>query len=98
MGLSCSQLINFTHNLKDPVNSTVVNFMANGLSRCMDLNTMNHLTNVGWVKSARPGLSNIRIRSVNIGGSDHTKIRDIYQDSKTHKYDILLINTTHVLL
>ena len=41
-----------------------------------------------------PMNTNIRIRSINIGGGDHTKIRDIYQDSKTHKYDILLIQET----
>ena len=39
--------------------------------------------------------ANIRIRSVNmIGGSTHDKLRDLYQDSLTHRYDILLIQET----
>ena len=37
---------------------------------------------------------NIRVRIINIGGSDHTKLRNLYYDSQTHKYDILMIQET----
>ena len=39
-------------------------------------------------------LTNTRIRSINIGGSTHEKLRDLYQDSLTHRYDILLLQET----
>ena len=38
--------------------------------------------------------ANIKIRSVNTGGSTRDKLRDLYQDSLTHRYDILLIQET----
>ena len=38
--------------------------------------------------------TNTRVRSINIGGCTHEKLRDLYQDSLTHGYDILLLQET----